>query len=80
MKIIDMPIGQIKPYDRNPRNNDAAVEPVAASIREFGFKQPIVVDAKKRNHLWAHAIPRRKAARFGNRSSPCRGRPYARAG
>lgn len=46
MKIIDMPIGQIKPYDRNPRNNDAAVEPVAASIREFGFKQPIVVDAK----------------------------------
>lgn len=46
MKIIDMPIGQIKPYDRNPRNNDAAVEPVAASIREFGFRQPIVVDAK----------------------------------
>lgn len=46
MKIIDIPIGQIKPYDRNPRNNDAAVEPVAASIREFGFKQPIVVDAK----------------------------------
>lgn len=46
MKIIDMPIGQIKPYDRNPRNNDAAVEPVAASIREFGFKQPIVVDVK----------------------------------
>lgn len=46
MQIIDMPIGQIKPYEHNPRNNDAAVEPVAASIREFGFRQPIVVDAK----------------------------------
>lgn len=45
MQIIDMPIGQIKPYEHNPRNNDAAVEPVAASIREFGFRQPIVVDA-----------------------------------
>lgn len=80
MKIIDMPIGQIKPYDRNPRNNDAAVEPVAASIREFGFKQPIVVDAKKRDHLRAHAIPRRKAARTGNRARPRRGRSFARAG
>lgn len=46
MQIIDMPIGQIKPYEHNPRNNDAAVEPVAASIREFGFRQPIVVDVK----------------------------------
>ncbi len=46
IRIIDMPIGQIKPYHHNPRNNDAAVEPVAASIHEFGFKQPIVVDAK----------------------------------
>jgi len=34
----------IRPYDRNPRKNDHAVEAVARSIREFGFRQPIVVD------------------------------------
>ena len=37
-------IDEIKPYDRNPRVNDNAVEAVAASLKEFGFKQPIVVD------------------------------------
>jgi DNA modification methylase len=35
----------IKPYDKNPRDNDAAVDAVAHSIREYGFRQPIVVDA-----------------------------------
>jgi hypothetical protein len=34
----------IKPYEKNPRINDNAVDAVANSIREFGFKQPIVVD------------------------------------
>ena len=37
-------IDEIKPYDRNPRVNDNAVEAVAASLKEFGFKQPIVID------------------------------------
>ena len=37
-------IDSIRPYPDNPRDNDAAVEAVAASIREFGFRQPIVVD------------------------------------
>jgi DNA modification methylase len=37
-------IGAIRPYENNPRRNDAAVDAVAASIREFGFRQPIVVD------------------------------------
>jgi ParB-like chromosome segregation protein Spo0J len=35
----------IKPYDRNPRLNDSAVDAVARSITEFGFRQPIVVDS-----------------------------------
>lgn len=38
------PIDSIRPYPDNPRHNDDAVEAVAASIREFGFRQPIVVD------------------------------------
>src|SRR5262245_8269860 len=45
MQIDLWPIERIKPYDRNPRLNDGAVEAVAASRREFGFRQPIVVDS-----------------------------------
>lgn len=40
-----MPIKSVIPYANNPRNNKDAVDKVAASIREFGFKQPIVVDS-----------------------------------
>jgi ParB-like chromosome segregation protein Spo0J len=45
MKIEYWEIAKVKPYDKNPRRNDKAVEAVAKSIREFGFRQPIVVDA-----------------------------------
>ena len=38
-------IDSIRPYENNPRKNDSAVDAVAASLREFGFRQPIVVDA-----------------------------------
>ena len=37
-------ITNVKPYEKNPRKNDKAVDKVAASIKEFGFKQPLVVD------------------------------------
>jgi len=46
MKIRNLPIGDVRPYERNPRLNDCAVGKVAASIREFGWRQPIVVDAE----------------------------------
>lgn len=42
VKIIDKPIEWLRPYENNPRNNDQAVEAVANSIKEFGFKVPIV--------------------------------------
>jgi DNA modification methylase len=45
MKIELRPVTDIKPYPNNPRSNDDAVDAVAASIQEFGFRQPIVVDA-----------------------------------
>ena len=45
MKIESRSLADIKPYENNPRQNDSAVEAVAASIQEFGFRQPIVVDA-----------------------------------
>lgn len=44
MKIEEMKVGDLIPYENNPRKNDAAVDAVAASIREFGFKVPIIVD------------------------------------
>lgn len=46
MEIIEMKIGDIIPYENNPRKNEAAVEAVAKSIKEFGFKVPIIVDCE----------------------------------
>jgi DNA modification methylase len=46
MQIELRPIDQIKPYPSNPRQNDEAVDAVAASLKEFGFRQPIVVDTE----------------------------------
>ncbi len=44
MEIVEKPVSEIIPYHRNPRVNDNAVAALVASIREFGFRQPIVVD------------------------------------
>src|SRR6516164_8375582 len=44
MNIEMRSITSIRPYGNNPRLNDAAVDAVAQSIKEFGFRQPIVVD------------------------------------
>lgn len=44
MKVTQRKLDGIKPYEKNPRNNDDAVAAVAASIKEFGWRQPIVVD------------------------------------
>ena len=39
-----MKLSDLTPYDKNPRKNDDAVKYVKASIKEFGFKVPIVID------------------------------------
>ena len=44
MDVVDLPLEQIIPYARNPRRNEQAIATVAASIQEFGWRQPIVVD------------------------------------
>lgn len=54
MKIVEKEIAQLTPYANNPRKNDAAIDKVAASIKEFGFKVPIVVDDGGGNSGWAH--------------------------
>ena len=44
MDIVEKKLADIKPYEKNPRKNDNAVDTVANSIKEFGFKVPIVID------------------------------------
>lgn len=44
MQVTMRKVSDVKPYDKNPRRNDGAVDAVASSIREFGFQQPLVVD------------------------------------
>ncbi|TWT51764.1 putative methyltransferase [Thalassoglobus neptunius] len=44
LTIEQRPLTAITPYEQNPRINASAVEAVARSIKEFGFRQPIVVD------------------------------------
>ena len=46
MKVEMWNTSEVKPYEQNPRVNDTAVEAVVQSIREFGFRQPIVVDVE----------------------------------
>ena len=45
LRVKYVPIGDVRPYEDNPRRNDGAVQAVVNSLREFGWKQPIVVDA-----------------------------------
>jgi ParB/RepB/Spo0J family partition protein len=60
MKIENMLIKDIKPYERNPRKNDDAVDFVANSIESFGFRVPIVIDT---NNIIVAGHTRYKAAK-----------------
>lgn len=60
MEIQERRLGDIRPYEKNPRKNDAAVKYVAESIKEFGFKVPIVID---KNGVIVAGHTRYKAAR-----------------
>ena len=44
-EIIYLSPSELKPYENNPRINDEAVNMVAKSIKEFGFKNPVIVDS-----------------------------------
>lgn len=44
MKVKNVKLTELIPYENNPRNNEGAVEYVANSIKQFGFKVPIVID------------------------------------
>ena len=46
MDVINLPVEKLIPYARNPRRNERAIATVAASLKEFGWRQPIVVDER----------------------------------
>lgn len=69
MNVIEMPIEDIFPYKNNPRINDQAVDAVAKSIQDFGFKVPIVID---RNNVIVTGHTRYKASKkLGLKTVPC---------
>ncbi len=59
MQIKEMKIGELIPYENNPRKNENAVDAVAESIRRFGAKVPIIID---RNNVIVAGHTRRAAA------------------
>lgn len=69
IKVTQKPIADLIPYSRNPRRNDEAVPMVMNSIKEFGFKVPIVID---RNNIIVCGHTRFKAAlKLGLETVPC---------
>lgn len=69
LQVVYKRLDEIKPYENNPRLNDDAVEPVANSIKEFGFKVPIVVD--KDGVIVAGHTRYKAAQKLGLESVPC---------
>lgn len=69
MNIVQKRIDEIKPYEKNPRKNDSAVDYVAKSIKEFGFKVPIVID--KDGIIIAGHTRYKASKKLGLKEVPC---------
>lgn len=69
MQIVEKKIADIKPYEKNPRKNDSAVDAVANSIKEFGFKVPVVID--KDNIIVCGHTRYKAAKKLGLDKVPC---------
>lgn len=69
MEIKYIKIGDLKPYEKNPRYNDEAVEYVANSIKKFGFKVPIIID--KNNTIVAGHTRYKASKELGLKEVPC---------
>lgn len=69
IKIIEKSIDELIPYENNARINDKAVEYVAKSIKEFGFKNPIIID--KDNVIVAGHTRLKALQKLGIETAPC---------
>ena len=69
MNILQLPLNEVHPYERNPRKNEKAVPAVAESIRQYGFLVPLVISAE---HEIITGHTRYKAAQsLGLSTVPC---------
>lgn len=69
MEIVEVMLTEIRPYQKNPRKNKNAIDAVAASIKEFGFKVPIVLD---KNNVIVTGHTRFEASKkLGLQKAPC---------
>ena len=69
MQIVYKKANELIPYENNPRINDEAVEYVKNSIKEFGFKVPIVID--KNNVIVAGHTRLKASLELGLKEVPC---------
>lgn len=69
MNIIQMAVSELREYENNPRNNDGAVQAVAESIEQFGFKVPIIIDSS--GVIIAGHTRKKAAERLELASVPC---------
>ena len=69
MQIVEKKLQDIKPYEKNPRKNDSAVDAVANSIKEFGFRVPVVID--KDNVIVCGHTRYKAAQKLGLDAVPC---------
>jgi len=69
INIQNIKLGELKPYKNNPRRNDGAVDKLAESIREFGFKVPVIID--KNFEIVAGHTRVKAATKLGLESVPC---------
>jgi len=68
-KIIYKKVDELKLNDRNPRKNDGAVETIIKSINEFGFRNPLIIDAD--NKVWCGNTRLKAARKIGLLEVPC---------
>lgn len=69
IKIIEKDINELVPYENNARINDKAVDIVANSIKEFGFRNPCIID--KNNVLVAGHTRVLACKKLGITKVPC---------
>lgn len=69
MQIVYKKIDELIPYENNPRNNEEAIKYVANSIKEFGFKVPIIID--KENVIVAGHTRYKASKQLGIAEVPC---------
>lgn len=69
MKIVNKNVDELIPYENNPRLNDEAIGAVANSIKNFGFKVPIVIDSN--NEIVTGHTRLKAAKKLGVKEVPC---------